>query len=99
MYYYVEGGFGHRYMLSGLGAAKHYKKWPMVNLSLGPCGVGCQQLGPCCYAYSGHTPVHSHFSLGKTMSHPAPLPHNLGEDDRPKPSCNKWRPWQGTRHA
>ena len=55
-----------------------------------PGGLGCQQLGPCCYACGGcHNFVCSCFTLGGITSHPAALLCGLGEDDSQKPSCNK----------
>ena len=83
---YVEGALRHRYMPSSLGAAKCHKQ-PAANLSLKACGLGCQQLGPCHYAYSDYNSVCSHFALGRIRSCPASLPCSLGEDDSPKPSA------------
>ena len=82
---YMVGGFGHRYAPTSFSAVEHHK-WPVDNLSVRPCGLGRQQLGPCHNACDSNAPVHSHFALGRITSHPALLPHILGEDDSPKPS-------------
>ena len=37
---YKEGGLGRGYMPTGLDADEHHK-WPMANISIGPCGLGC----------------------------------------------------------
>ena len=61
---------------------------------VGPCGLGCQQLGLCCFAYDGNTSVHGYFASGGITSHPAPIPCSLGEDDSPKPfwnTCTKFK--------
>ena len=80
----IWGGFGHGYVQTGLGAAE-YRKWPVANLTVGPCSLGCQQLGLCCYASDGSIFVHSHLALDRITSCPALLPHSLGENDSPKP--------------
>ena len=41
-------------MPTGLGTVEH-RKQPVANIMVRPCGLGCQQLGPCCYAYGGNT--------------------------------------------
>ena len=74
-------------MPSGLGTAERHK-WPMDNLSLGPCGLNCQQLGLHRYTCGGNNSVRGHLASGVIVSHPAPLACSLGEDDSPKPSCN-----------
>ena len=50
-------------------AAMH-AKCHVANCMVQPCGLGCQQLGPNCYAYSATNSVCSHFALGRIMSYP-----------------------------
>ena len=84
----MEGGFGCGYMLTTLGDVEYHKQH-VANLTVEPCGLGCQQLGPSHYACSGNTSVRGHFALGRIISRPAPLLYRTGEDDSPKSSCNK----------
>ena len=77
---YAEGGFRHRYTLSGLGAAWYRERY-MAYLSLRPCGLGCQQLGPRRYNCIGHNFIRGHLVSGRITSHPAPLSYSPGEDN------------------
>ena len=74
-------------MLTSLGNAFH-TKCCMDNSTLWPCGLGCQQLGPCCYPCGGNNLCCSHFALDWIMSHLDPLPNSLGELGSPITSCN-----------
>ena len=81
----MEGGFGYKHAPSGIGTAEHHKRY-MANLSLRPCGLGCQQLGLHHYAYSGHNSVRSYFASDRITSCSASLLRSQGDDDSPKPS-------------
>ena len=93
---YTDGGLGHRQALNGLDADECHKQ-PMAYITVGPCGLGCQYLGPCHYTCGCKTSVRGRPTLGGITSYPDPLPCSPGEDDSPKPSWNRWRPWQGMR--
>ena len=80
----MEGGFGRGYMPSGLGTA-YCHECSMDQLSLWPCGLGCQQLIPRYYACSGHNYICSYLTLGGIMSCPTPFLYSPGEDSSPKP--------------
>ena len=64
----------------------------VASSTLQPCGLGCHMLGPCRTAYLGTNLIRNPASNGIT-SCPAPRLRRTGEDDSPKPSCNRFGSW------
>ena len=56
--------------------------------TLWPYGLGCHMLGSCRTTCLGTNLIQNHAS-NEITSCPAPCPRRTGEDDSPKPSCNK----------
>ena len=77
----------------------HCTKSQVANSMLWPCGLGCQLLGPCHSICLGTNLVYNHLLWVRLYQNPVPLPRRTVEDDSPKPSCNKWRPWQRLRRT
>ena len=64
-------------------------KGHVANSTLQTYGQGCQLLGPHYYACLGTKPHPQALVSGETTSCLAYLLRRTGEDDSPKPSCNK----------